>query len=120
MKRDMELIRKMLLELEGEAPVDLSQYSKEQQTYHTVLLLESGLITSINGSLDRIARDGRGNPIGFPPLRLTWAGHEFLDAAKNDTIWNQTRNLIKTKAGDVSFEVLKTVLTECAKRAMGL
>lgn len=37
MKRNMDLIRSLLLELEGE-PVDSSDYSDEQLIYHKALL----------------------------------------------------------------------------------
>ena len=39
--------------------------------------------------------------------RLTWAGHEFLDAARDDATWGKAKTAVKT-AGGVGFEVLKT------------
>ncbi len=47
--------------------------------------------------------------------RLTWDGHEFLDAARNDTIWKNTLKQVKEKAGSVTFELLKTLLVEGTK-----
>jgi hypothetical protein len=32
-------------------------------------------------------------------LRLTWAGHEFIDAAANDTIWRKSLAFVKEKGG---------------------
>lgn len=42
MKRDFELIRLLLLELEGEESVDLSSYTPEQVNYHKALIKEAG------------------------------------------------------------------------------
>ena len=45
MKRDIDLIKLLLRELEGEEPKpDLSGYSKQQILYHYELMDEAGLI----------------------------------------------------------------------------
>ena len=45
MRRDWNLIRLLLLEIESESPPNgLDAYSKEQQLYHAVLLVESELV----------------------------------------------------------------------------
>jgi hypothetical protein len=49
--------------------------------------------------------------------RLTWAGHDFLDSARNREIWNQTKRVVAEKKGSVSFEMLKLVLIELGKTA---
>jgi hypothetical protein len=84
MKRDMNLIRLLLLETEGEEPKpDLSPYNDAQRIYHSALLIEAGLVDG------QIIQDSDGQPAATVTLRLTWAGHEFLDAARNDTIWHK-------------------------------
>jgi len=47
--------------------------------------------------------------------RLTWAGHEFIEAARNDTVWHKTKTLVKEKTGTLTLEVLKLGLTEVTK-----
>ena len=55
MKRDMELIRLSLLEVEGEKPVpDLSAYTEDQKVYHMALCIEAGLVDG------DIVKDGNG------------------------------------------------------------
>jgi hypothetical protein len=45
MKRDMELIRLSLLEVEREEPApDLSGYTKDQKVYHMALYIKAGLV----------------------------------------------------------------------------
>jgi hypothetical protein len=52
--------------------------------------------------------------------RLTWDGHEFLDVARDDSRWNQAQSIAKVKAGSVTMEVLKEILAELMKKALGL
>ena len=113
MKRDMDLIREILLKIE-ERPfdgmwftLDIDGCSPEAISYHVMLLHEAGLIEaycdSALGSIDN-----------WLPIRLTWQGHEFLDAARDSTRWDQAKGIM-TKVGGFALEVLKAVLIESAK-----
>lgn len=42
--------------------------------------------------------------------RSNWAGHEFFDDARNDTVWNKVTATIKNAATTASFEVLVEML----------
>jgi hypothetical protein len=115
MKRDMNLIRLLLLETEGEEPKpDLSAYDETQSVYHSALLVEAGLVHG------EIILDGSGQPTGAVILRLTWAGHEFLDAARNDTIWHKAGERIKKSGVDVTLSLLQEILKQLAKQSLGL
>jgi hypothetical protein len=52
------------------------------------------------------------------PRRLTWLGHEFLDAAREDLRWGQAKRLVLEKTGSVSFATLQQVLVELMKRSL--
>jgi hypothetical protein len=112
MKRDMELIRAILIEIERDRPADVSLpikvqgYNDEQVNYHLILLHEAGLIDALSFS-----GSGKEDVI---PKRLTWAGHEFLDAARNDNVWNKTKEIVMNKGGNISFEILKGLLSKVA------
>jgi hypothetical protein len=115
MKRDMNLIRLQLLETEGEEPkLDLSAYTEEKLVYHSALLIEAGLVHG------EVILDGNGQPVGTVTLRLTWAGHEFLDAARNDTIWHKASDRIKKSGVDVTISILKEILNQLLKQSLGL
>jgi hypothetical protein len=47
--------------------------------------------------------------------RLTWEGHEFLDKAKNEKVWNKAKSIIKEKGISLSLDALKIALTESVK-----
>lgn len=117
MKRDMDLCREILKAIEdsekvplGWINIDIPGHPKESVSYHVMQLEMAGLITAKNLS----------NMSGFSyaPISLTWTGHEFLDAARNDTIWNQAKDLVIRNAGGLSFELLKVTLTDLGKRAL--
>lgn len=116
MKRDMDLVRSILLELEKHPHVstrmdlNIEGYSPDEVSYHVKILDQAGLINAVADA----------NPPFDPtwvPISLTWEGHEFLDAAKDDTRWNRAKGIMKEKGGGMVFEVLKSVLVEMAKAA---
>ena len=74
MRRDKELLNKLLLLAEGEEPKpDLSAYTQEQQAYHAAILIDSGLIQG-----DTV-KDAEENVIAAAILDLTPQGHDFLE-----------------------------------------
>jgi hypothetical protein len=118
MKRDMDLIRQILLRIE-EKPYDMGFFDVEVEghtesdiSYHVMLLAQAGYIQAQNLSTG-------GGP-SWKPISLTWQGHEFLEAAKNTNIWNKAKSLLKDKTGGVVFEILKQLLIEMAKAQVGL
>jgi DNA-binding transcriptional ArsR family regulator len=113
MQRDMELGRKILLELESKE--DFSTYIRPeivgatdlQVSYHIKLLAEAGLVNAKNWSTD----DGS----EWATSSLTTHGHDFLDAARNEGIWKKAKELILSKGGVLTFEMLKLALAETLK-----
>lgn len=111
----MELIRLQLLRVEGDQPVpELHGYTEEQRIYHMALCIEAGLVDGV------IRSDGNGYPNGTVAIRLTWKGHEFLDAARNNTIWKKALGHIKKAGIQVTLPVLEEVLKKTARGVLGL
>ena len=76
MKRDMDIIRLLLLQLEtGDRPSQLDNFSEERVTYNAALMVHAGLVKGA------FARGGDGDSLGVAMDRMTWSGHDFLDAA---------------------------------------
>ena len=109
MKRDVDLIRAILFEVEkfpepdGFIPIEFEDHIQIEVSYHVKLLYQAGLIEAYDLS-------GAGSNFEWQAGSLTWEGHEFLDAARDDTRWNSTKNMIAEKVGSLPFEVLKQVL----------
>jgi len=112
----MDLVRLILLEIERTPPEDLRLQGLYIQGYdqiavakHAELLIEAGLLKGTSLKADGIGA------VAVSIERLTWAGHEFLDAARNETVWNKAKAFVQEKAGTVSFDVLKVLLVEMGK-----
>ena len=118
MKRDMDLIRKILLAAESDAhglrpKLEIQGYTQEEIQYHTFLLGEAGLAKVVNET-----NFGSKSPEAMF-INLTWQGHEFLDSARENQIWNQAKDAIG-KIGGASIPIWTALLTELIKKRLGL
>jgi hypothetical protein len=96
MRRDMDLVRNILLEIEdgkdwfettsdatavalGSSPTGLTQDDADRLSYHLNLLQAAGFaeFTSVG--------------TGWIPEGLTWAGHDFLESVRDEEIWRKTK-----------------------------
>jgi hypothetical protein len=121
MKRDMELARKILFELETcesawgpNGDFSIEGYSDQEVAYHVKMLYQAGLIEAQDAS--SMGADG----FYWMPGSLTWQGHEFIEASRDDTRWNATKKKVQDAGGGIIFSVLKDALIEGAKSAIGL
>jgi hypothetical protein len=109
MKRDMELVREVLLKVE-EIPFDgafhdiaVDGRSPNEIAYQVMLLHEAGLVEAMDLG------------VGWKPVRLTYSGHEFLDAARNDSIWEKAKTAVVESTGVLTLEGLKVALPMVVK-----
>jgi hypothetical protein len=109
----MDLIRLLLLHHEGHEKVDLSNYSEAQQAYHTAQLIDAELLKG------HVIRRG-GNAVGNMVSDLTWTGHDFLGAARSNTVWAKAMAKVKSAGVDVSISVMKDLLIQLSKDALGM
>lgn len=119
MKRDMDLVREILLAVEkhphGFAPdgLALSGYSEEQIGYHAYLMGQAGLVNAAENT-------NLGSPSPCAIINnMTWEGHEFLmqHASRND---GPKQSSYYKKAGGASFKVWTSVLTDLVKSNLGI
>lgn len=107
----MDLIRLLLLQLEGEEKVDLTNYDAYSITYHKYLIIEAKLAYGgVTYSDDKV--------FGAVLARLSWEGHEFLDSARNETGWRATMKRIAASVGTTSLPVVQALLIDYAKSAI--
>lgn len=122
MKRDMDLIRTILLEIEKaedrEIPINsvsIGDFDRKTIRYHIDLLEDSGLAKVIKHTIQL----GRTKQPTFINLRLSWEGHEFLDAARDDNVWAKAK-VVLVKMSGLPFEVLQALLIDYVKDKAGL
>jgi hypothetical protein len=92
MKRDMDLIRDQLLGIERlddgtdeDVSLDRGEWSPALFQGHLRLLKEGGLIDAHE------VPDDEDDFTHHVPVRLTWAGHDFLDAIRDPEVWAKTK-----------------------------
>jgi len=51
---------------------------------------------------------------------LTWKGHEFLDAAENDSAWQKAMEFVQEQGSNVPFAVFQKVMMAYIKQEAGL
>lgn len=121
MKRDMDLIRNLLMILqESNDPYgvdglpEVEGYSKEQLSYHICLLEEAGLIHARPIEQLSMGYDD------FFGIKLTWQGQDFINAAEDETIWKKAKCNILKPGVSFTFDILKEWLKAEAKQKLGL
>lgn len=109
MKRDMELVRRILLTIEKEYrstaiyDLNISGYDMETVAYHCKILNEAGLISDYGAKYadDSLCSFGVGS--------LTWEGNDFLDKIRDDSQWEKIKNTIIQKGLPLIIETIKTI-----------
>lgn len=122
MKRDLDLVRKILFHFEDkendqmEKSVEIEGYEPNIIRYHLLLMDEAGLLRCERS----LSKTTPSRVISAYPFSLTWKGHEFLSTAKNETLWAKAKSVSIGQAGVISFELLKELLISLAKDKLGL
>ena len=120
MKRDMNIVREILLwatEQENAgiySNPSLPEYTKDQIAHHVHLMWQAGLVEAVD-----ITTNGSAGPSAML-MSVTWAGHDFIDAARDNTIWNKTKSSVLSSGLSFTFDLLKEVLVSAAKGPLGL
>lgn len=111
MKRDMDLIRGILLAAEeGTDTIDVQEgiagieATAEELEYHLNLMRQADLI-----NVDAVSLGG-----AYFLQGLTWAGHDFLDTIRDPEVWKRTKDGA-SKVGGWSFGLLKDLATAYIK-----
>lgn len=121
MKRNMDLIRDLLLHVEAlpagvishEVTWDDEKYNEPQVLGHLKLLIDSDYIDG------QIHLDHGGGCLIL--LRgLTMEGHDFLDVIRDDSIWLETKEKIAGVGGSVAMNVVKATATAILVKMLGL
>jgi len=115
MKRDMDLARQILIQVEDSPapffPVRLNIEGKSQEeiVYHVVLLEEAGWIEATD-----VGDDWR------LPTRLTWQGCEFLESVKDNTRWKEVKEVTEKIGGFVVQAMMPTIIEAIKVQARSL
>lgn len=112
MKRDMDLVRSILLTIESQPdskPIPFLQvegYDSETVAYHCEIMYQNGLLLHFSGQKVGIGEYGFWEVSG-----ITWEGYDYLDKIRDNTIWDKTKAAIKKKGLPLVIDTIKTVST---------
>ena len=110
MKRDMDLVRRILFEIEKLPPftcdiIRIDGYDMQEIAYHCKMLYEEGYIAEYNES----TCDNFSGVLRFTVKDLTWKGQDLIETIRQDTVWNKTKTTIKEKGLSMVTDTIKTV-----------
>lgn len=115
MKRDLDIIRNILLYIENadnnririydisvnlNLPIDVIKY-------HIDLLADKKFII-LRGCATVLSPDYKPYD-AIQIVRMTFDGCDYLEAIKNDTIWNNVKKDLKRIGGSASLDIVKTL-----------
>ena len=118
MKRNMELIRMVMLAAEKtKDPFELIDpkfegHNEAEISYHIALLDDAGLLHGQDRSAIGVYRWSAG--------ALTWKGHEFVEAIKDESVWKEALAITEKAGNGTVFELLHKALLRVLEKRAGL
>ena len=111
MKRDIDLARQLLFDIEAHGAncalsslrANVPQGTEERIRYHLRLLIDAGLVKELERSNS-----------GVPCVRLTNAGHEVIELARNEAAWAEAKQRSVDASGGQSLTVIRAILAKWA------
>ena len=123
MKRDWDLIREILLEIEESHDIEdfmnhvkgenfysenLRKYGKSNVKYHIDLLVEAGFIRAVNTDYGDAELTG-----------LTWKGHEYAEKLRDNERWEKIKAYIAEKGLDLGSDTIMTLMRRGIDKIIG-
>lgn len=107
MKREQDLIRSILFEVEANEDFlvvfafhQKMSFDERKTYYHALLAADAGLLEET----------------GQAVFRLTNAGHDFIEATRDEGIWSRTKEAVAKTGGNATLEIVKQIALGFLKR----
>jgi hypothetical protein len=116
MKRDLDLIRSILLDVENwhhPQPIFLEGMTYEGKDKQE-LDIRSTFWTMPGISMRGSSRAGKALPTYETAaiLRMTMAGHEYLDSVRSPEVWKKTKSALEKVGGGAALDVIKEIASK--------
>lgn len=119
----MDLVKEILVQLrDGNYHVEeeIDGHSEEEIIYHLKIMEENDLVdvelSEITNTRTGKEKEWLIGAVGG----LTWKGHEFLDAAENDSAWQKAKDFVGEQGSNVPFSVIGELMKAYIKQEAGL
>lgn len=137
MKRDWDLLRKLLTDIEEErelladAPVEPKWLDQSEETFIEEMKAYRAADERLFGHLELLSNAGytegynvmrgadRSISFGIFTPRLTMAGHDLLDTMRSPKVWNWIKSTASTKGVELSFDAVKALGALALKNVLG-
>ena len=118
MKRDWDVVRQILLELEeAESPtagmLGIEGMDDQVFGYHAKLMCDAGLV-------EAAIQEWFAGGINAQVDRMTWSGQEFLDGIRHKSVWDKIKTNAEEKGVSLTFETIKLLVTSVIKHRLGI
>lgn len=118
MKRDLDLIREILLSIEESdralavSEIRIPEYTAEEIVFHVELLSDAEYI--------EISRPKYLSRPCHVVQRLTMKGCDYLDSIRDELVWKDTRSAVLRAVGSAPLEIIKDVALAFIRDRMNL
>lgn len=100
MKRDMDLVRAILLRMEAVPedepapnPFEVEGSSEKVVGHHVYLMAQAGLLDAVEITLmSDLTKQAM-------PTGITWEGHDFIETMRSQEVWERTKQAMKDAGG---------------------
>jgi len=86
----------------GSIPIEVNGYTDDEISYHIQLLNENGFIDA--------ADHNTSNRYCWRAKKLTWIGHDYLDAIRDDNRWEKVKAWVADAGKILTMETMKQVV----------
>ena len=112
----MESIRQILLnvealEFEDGEPPELYRAKTTNEAYQIAIMKDAGLVEASITKTCRVPNEATID-------RMTWAGHEFLDASRDNKIWKMAKEHVIKSGMSWAFPILLEWLNREARQRL--
>lgn len=102
--RDMELCRTIMLEAANQnrnGPIE--GYSDDAIKYNKRLLIDKGYL---KGKAIKSSDADSEIPLAVFVTEITWEGHDFIDAIKDETNWVKVKDFLKDAGKQITIDTI--------------
>jgi hypothetical protein len=126
MKRDMDLVRKILFKMQSDEKrssyghLKIDGYSEQQVNYHMKIMAQAGLLhVDLMEMPMPTTPSWQTSNAGISYYSISWDGQEFLDVARDNTRWDKAKDAM-AQAGGFALDVMKQLLIQYLKAELKL
>ena len=108
MKRDLDLVRSILIYVENAgSEVDADDMATERWpietvAYHVRLMAHHGLV-----DVSQDFRDMNGDTIELAVAGITWDGQDYLDSIREPKVWGRVKKTLASTVGSTTLDVVR-------------